>query len=264
MYRLKKFYPPGFDPKQHWEDKYSQSHIAGKSSDQFRQQGFWPLLEKQLVPSGSYLDVGCGIGGWVLFLHEEGYLVQGIDSAARVIRALTEYSPELKVKVGEPNRLPYVDNSFDGLLAVGLLEYQDGTVSEALAEMHRVLRDDGFLFIEVPIVNTLRRLLYIPLKRLQNLLLSAAGKEATFANYLFDRRSFVRGVKAAGFDVEAVAPHDLPAAGSHYGLWIDFKFLRGEEPYQLNMVGMIVKTIANLISPWIASTGMVVVARKRA
>jgi len=263
MYRLTKYYPAGFDPKQHWEDKYAQSHIAGKNLDQYKQQGFWPLLQQQLKNSGEYLDIGCGIGGWVLFLNDEGFSTQGIDGAARVVRALTEYNPDLLLKVGEPTRLPYADDSFDGLLAIGVLEYQDGEVQEALKEMHRVLRTDGFVFIEVPIVNTLRRLLYIPLKRVQRVLYGMSGKQATFANYLFARNSFAQSIEAAGFEVELVAPHDLPTTDSHYGLWIDFKFLRGSEPYQLNWLGRVVKTFANSLSPWIASTGMVVVARKR-
>jgi hypothetical protein len=34
-------------------------------------------------------------------------------------------------------------------------------------------------------------------------------------------------------------------------------------PYQLNILGRLVKAISNAISPWIASTGMVIVARKK-
>ena len=263
MFRLEKYYPPGFDPQQHWDTRYAQAHIAGKTGDEFRQQGFWPLLAKQLVQSGEYLDVGCGIGGWVLFLAEEGYNIQGIDRAPRVIRALAEYNPDLRLKVGEPGQLPYADGSFDGVLGVGMLEYLDGEVPKALSELNRVLRDDGFVFIEVPIMNTLRRWFYIPLKRLQKMIYSALGKQATFANYLFDRRQLKRLIRQAGFEIVDEAPHELPQPGSHYGLWIDFKFLRGKEPYQLNVLGMTVKTIANMLSPWIASTGTVIVARKK-
>jgi hypothetical protein len=43
---------------------------------------------------------------------------------------------------------------------------------------------------------------------------------------------------------------------------VDYPFLRGNEPYKLNILGKLIKKVANAISPWIASTGMVVVAKK--
>ena len=49
MFKLEKFYPKGFNPQQYWDEKYAQEHIAGKSSEEFRKQGFWPLMEKQPV-----------------------------------------------------------------------------------------------------------------------------------------------------------------------------------------------------------------------
>jgi len=264
MFKLQKFYSEGFDPEQYWDDRYAQAHIAGTSSKEYERQGFWPLLQKQLQEGGTYLDVGCGIGGWVMFLHEQGHTVHGVDTAARTIRALTEYNPDLQVKIGSATQLAFQDGSLDGVLAIGVLEYLEDEVPQALQEFHRVLKPGGFVFLEVPIANTLRQLLYIPLKRLQGVVNGWRGKQSTFANYLFERRAFVRKLEQAGFEVATVRAHELPDAASHYGLWIDFKILRGAKPYQLNALGLLVKTVANMLSPWIASTGMVVVARKKA
>ena len=262
-FKLEKFYPAGFDPHAYWDDKYAQEHIAGKNSDEFAKQAFWPLLKEQLTDNGTYLDVGCGIGGWIIFLKEQGYNVEGIDIAARTVRALTEYDPGLKVKVGSITRIPAADTSLDGLLAIGVLEYVEDKVPEALAEVHRVLKPGGFFFAEVPIANVLRQLLYIPLKKLEKALRQAQGKHATFSNYLFNRTELQRQLEELGFEVTVVKPHELPEDDSHYGLYIDFKFLRGSEPYRLNALGRFVKAAANAISPWIASTGMVIVARKK-
>lgn len=263
MFRLEKFYPAGFNPQQYWDDRYAKEHIAGRSSDEFRRQGFWPLLEQQLTPTGRFLDTGAGVGGWTVFLAEEKYNVTGIDIAARTIRAMTEYNPDLQLKVASITQIPYADNTFDGVLAIGVLEYVDGKVPHAFTEVARVLQPGGWFFIEVPAATLLRRLCYFPLKRLEKMLRLAAGRQPSFANYLFSRNDIQQLCTAAGFEVVTMAPHELPNPGSHYGLWIDFPWLRGSQPYQLNVLGRCVKTIANAISPWIASTGIVVVARKK-
>src|SRR3989344_5912137 len=261
MFRLEKFYPQGFNPQQYWDDKYSQEHIAGKSSEEFRKQGFWPLLQKHLQKGKRYLDVGCGIGGWILFLKEEGYDVEGIDIAARTVRALTEYDPDLRVKVARMTAIPYPDASLDGVLAVGTLEYVDGKVPEALREVQRVLKPGGVFFMEVPIANTVRRLFYIPLKQLEKMIRPAiakatAGKQGygakpVFANYLFDRGELKHMLAAAGVGGVDEQAHELPEEDSHYGLYVDWPFLRGSEPYKLNRLGKMVKDLANSLSPWV-------------
>jgi len=273
MFKLEKFYPEGFNPQQYWEDKYSREHIAGKSSDEFRKQGFWPVLEKYLAKGKRYLDVGCGIGGWIIFLKEEGYDIEGIDVAARTVRALTEYDRDLKVRVASMTAIPYPDDSLDGVLAIGTLEYIENKVPEALREVYRVLKSDGIFFMEVPIANTLRRLFYIPLKQVEKFIRQGPtfakatagkrGKKPTFANYLFDREELRQMLASAGFEVVETIPHELPEADGHYGLYVDWPFLRGAEPYRLNALGKFIKQVTNELSPWISSTGAVVVARKK-
>ncbi len=263
MFKLEKFYTQDFDRQQYWEDKYARDHIAGAGAKEFEKQGFWPLLKKNLVEGKTYLDAGCGIGGWIIFLREEGYTVEGIDSAARTIRALSEYDRDMKLKIAGINAIPYADNSLDGVLAIGTLEYFEDEVPIALQEVRRVLKDDALFFIEVPIANVLRRLFYIPLKRVEKFFRQAQGRQATFANYLFGRDDFVEMLEGAGFEVHDTEPHDLPDANSHYGLYVDWPFFRGSKPHTLNVLGRIVKVLCNAISPWVAATGMVVVARKK-
>ncbi|MEX1997741.1 MAG: class I SAM-dependent methyltransferase [Candidatus Andersenbacteria bacterium] len=264
MYKIHKFYPANFDPDRYWEDKYAREHIAGKSTDDFRQQGFWPLLQKYFRPGRQYLDAGCGIGGWILFLRDEGYNVEGIDTAARTVRALTEYDPDIRVKVASITQIPYPDQYFDGVLAIGTLEYVEDEMPQALREVHRVLKPGGIFFMEVPSANILRRLFYIPLKRLEFLLKTRQGEKPTFAHYLFVRATLLRRLQVAQFEVLETRPHELPESHGHYGLYVDWRIFRGAEPYKLNMAGRAVQKVLTAISPWLAATGMVVVVRKRA
>lgn len=262
MYKIYKFYPPHFDAKRYWEDKYAGEHIAGRDAADFKKQGFWPLLQANLDKEKRYLDAGCGVGGWVVFLHEEGYNVAGIDGAPRTVRALTEYNPELEVKIAPLTRIPYPDQLFDGVLVIGTLEYLEDQLPAAVQEIHRVLKPGGWLLLEVPYANLLRRVLYLPLKRLQYFLYRSRGQRPTFAHYFMDQASVTKLLHGSNFSIERVVPHELPGEDSHYGLYVDWRILRGREPYQLNALGKLAKSLANALSPWVASTGMVVVAKK--
>ncbi len=262
MIPIFKYDRPGFDRRKDWSDKYRTMYSSEKGLQEYEQQSFWPELKKLLIQDGDYLDAGCGIGGWVLFLNELGYNTEGIDSNSGAIRAMSEYDPDLSLKIASTSAIPYSDNHFDGVLSVGSLEYSEREVEVSLGEIYRVLKPGGFVCIEVPLANTLRRLFYIPLKTLESMLKS--GNQApTFVYYLFGKEELETMLTDIGFSVEVVLPHDLPDENSHFGLYSNWPFLRGVKPYELNILGRIVKTICNAISPWIASTGIVVIAKKK-
>lgn len=263
IYKVKKYYPAGVDRRKLLEEGYAKGRSIGTNADEYKRQDFWPLLESHLKKDGHYLDAGCGVGGWVLFLHEEGYNVEGVDEAARVLRAMTEYSRDLKVKQGKLTALPYADGSFNGVLAVGSLDHEEDDLDAAVKEMRRVLQPNGLLFLEVPLLNGLRRWKYVPLKRLEALVRRAMGHREVFAGYLFDRPAIQELLQKHGFSVHEVRPHDLQKSGEHYGLYVDWKWLRGSRPYELNVLGKLAKALWGSLSPWIASTGVVVVARKK-
>lgn len=263
MYKLEKYFEKGFNPATYWDEKYAAEYVPAKTSDAAKKQRFWPALESRLKKDGKYLDAGCGIGGWLIFLKEQGYDVAGIDVAAKTIRAITEYDPDANVRVAPMTQIPHPDASFDGVISIGTLEYIEHGVDTALAEVHRVLKPGGMFLLEVPIINGLRRLFYIPLKQLQKAMKSSQGADATFSAWLFDRAELKEKLDAQGFELELEAPHELPEEDGHYGLYVDWKFLRGRQAYQLNILGKFVKAVSNAISPWIASTGIVVIVRKK-
>ncbi len=263
MFSLYKFYPAGFDSRKYWDDRYAQEHAAGKSSEEFKKQDFWPLLEQILKKEGRYLDAGCGIGGWIIFLKELGYDVEGIDESPRILRALTDYDPEIRVKVAPITKIPYEDDHFDGIISIGSLEYAENKVDAAIMEANRILKKGGYLFTEVPLANFLRRALYLPLKSFEKVIKRGLGRKPSFANYLFTKSDIVKQLEQSGFEIVKVQTHELPESNRHFGLYVDYPFLRGKTSYQLNLPGIILKHCFNIVSPWIASTGMVIVARKK-
>lgn len=260
-FRIEKFQNRRGDSAAVWDDKYAPVDVGEIVEDEFRRQGFWPVLERELTPGGRYLDIGCGMGGWLRFLRGAGYTVEGVEVAAQTVARLTRAGIE-GVVVGSITALPYSDAVFDGAYALGVLEYVNGDVPRALAEVRRVLQPGGWFLLEVPVANPLRRLAYIPLKRLEKIVRVWQGKRAVFSHIYFDRGELRAMLQHAGFAIVSEQPHDLVEKDRHHGLWIDWPFLRGGEHSQLNWLGRIVKKMANAISPWVASTGTVILARK--
>jgi SAM-dependent methyltransferase len=245
-----------------WDAKYDQEKEISKSDELFTKQNFWPLLKKNLVNRGRYLDAGCGNGGWLTFLGDHGYNMAGIDTAANTIRKLKLKDPALEVLVASVTEIPYPDRSFDGILALGVLEYVENNILGAINEFARITKPGGVIFIEVPIINTLRLLIYLPLKWLEKKVWQLQKKHGFFANYLFSRRELKQLLSQGGFRIISSRPHDIPSHQGHYGLYVDYKILRSSKPYHLNLLGKAVLKISSIISPWIASTGIFIIAKK--
>lgn len=263
MISIQKFDPKNFNRSRAWEDRYRTMYALLGDFSAYKNQAFWPLVEQKMDKKDVYLDAGCGIGGWVLFLSEQGYNIEGIDAHPQAVRSMSEYNPDLSLKIADSDAIPFADGTFNGILSIGSLEYTQGAVEQSLKEFHRVLKQDGFLCVEVPLLNTLRRFIYVPLKAIESAFKRMGNNQPTFAYYLFGRNELEDMLMHSGFAIETVMAHDLPDADSHYGLYANFPFLRGQKPYQLNMFGKIVKAVCNSLSPWVASAGIVVIARKK-
>src|SRR5438132_1113117 len=98
---------------------------------------------------GRVLDWGCGHGQMAHLMHERGLEVvayeysPGHEGETRPL----EHFPELTVHFGrDPVALPFEDASFDGVLSCGVLEHVERP-AESLAELRRVLRPGGRLFV---------------------------------------------------------------------------------------------------------------------
>lgn len=271
MIPLYAFPKPGVDREQLRAASFARQHIAQSGAEDFARQDFWPLMRRYLRQGGAYADIQCGTGGWVIFLHDEGYDIEGVDPSRRVAQAITDYEPDITVHVAHSAHLPYADGSLDGLVAMGALERLQNGVVPALREWRRVLREDGTLFLQVPAASTLRRATYLPLKQAEYALKTAAGQTPHFTAYLFTPGELAKLVRSADFAIVELIPHELPGAAEHFALYHDWPFLRanpakasgrsGVGAYQLNALGQTVKRTCQALSPWCASSGIFAVAK---
>lgn len=261
-----------------WDQKYA-AEPAGDVAV-YGQQPFVQTILRYLRVGQRVLDAGCGTGGLLRFLKQRGGDVTGVDASLTAIERLRRAAPDIPAQVASIEQLPFPDASFDAYLAIGSWEYPPEGPQQAAQEAARVLKPHGLAFIEVPHANSTRRLLYLPLKRLERVVRTRTPR---FSHYLFRIREMHTLLRRAGFEILETQPHDLPEPTRHYGLWVDWPFLRARPAkpgpprgasakwggrsrsgprYELNALGRAKKRALNALSPWTISTGMFIVARR--
>lgn len=130
-------------------DEYEKMYLAEKR--------FWWFVGKGLLVrewagrylpgQGSFLDLGCGTGAGLERLSDLGTWA-GADPAAEAVRFCSLRGQSRLVRAGA-ERLPFGEDSFDGIVALDLLEHLEDDRA-AVAEAFRVLRPGGVLLVTVP------------------------------------------------------------------------------------------------------------------
>jgi ubiquinone/menaquinone biosynthesis C-methylase UbiE len=100
---------------------------------------------------GDLLDAGCGTGQMLRYLRDrfpDRFALYGLDRSTAVIEVATSVldDPEIRLRVGRMEELPYPRASFDVVLTMGSLEYV-AVIDEALAELARVTRPGGLAIV---------------------------------------------------------------------------------------------------------------------
>jgi SAM-dependent methyltransferase len=114
---------------------------------------------KKYLPSGSrILEGGCGSGDKVYIMQNEGYNPTGIDFAKKTVQYVKKIKPELRVFYCDVRNLSFVENSFDGYCSFGIIEHFYNGYEIILKEIHRVLNNNGILYLSVPSMSFIRKM----------------------------------------------------------------------------------------------------------
>ena len=184
------------------------------------------LILRHLQPaaSGSMLDVGCGRGFYIKAiraLYPQANVV-GVDFSAEHLAAAQAQSPAAAAELARADAcaLPFLSGSFEAVICSEVLEHIEDDAA-GLAEIHRVLADDGLLLLSVP--HHRYPLLWDPL----NWVLERAFGTHVPAHIwwlagiwadhlrLYTAAGIARKVESAGFDLEEMwftTPRCLPFA----------------------------------------------------
>jgi len=210
------------------------------------------IFEKYLPRKGKILESGCGLGRWVFYLRKKGYDVTGIDLVEQAVQTARAYDPEAPVFVDDVLHSRFPDDLFAAVISLGVIEHFEEGPEEALAEIKRVLSNDGLLFLSVPTQNLFRLLLINHLKRIKMHLRKLAGHEYLFEEYRYTRGQMTRILVDAGFEIIEMVPDDYFPPKS-MGLYVDLPFLRHKKNrWEMNLVGKLLDRFFRSISPWLS------------
>jgi len=123
------------------------SGVAGKGS---RKLYSLVLQTLELQPGAAVLDVGCGTGALLQRIAGTYDIVgYGIDVEENMIVEAQKKGLQMQFVVGECDKLPYADQSFDALVVCMAYHHFDNKEGFA-KEAARVLKPGGFLYIADP------------------------------------------------------------------------------------------------------------------
>jgi len=106
------------------------------------------------------LDAGCGAGGFLRFLLDEGRfaLAAGVDLATTAIELARERVPEADLRAAPLSELPFADGSFDLVVSNDVLQHiEESELNASLVEIRRVLTSGGRFLVRTNGSRRLRR-----------------------------------------------------------------------------------------------------------
>ncbi len=121
----------------------------------------WSETESQMRPSyelaikraglragQTVLDAGCGSGAFLRVAADHGAVVSGIDASEALLAIARERVPDADLSLGDLQRLPYADDTFDAVTGFCSFFFADDMV-EALREAGRVAKPGAPVVIQV-------------------------------------------------------------------------------------------------------------------
>jgi ubiquinone/menaquinone biosynthesis C-methylase UbiE len=124
-----------------WDKQYALKPVLWKGPYDLS-----PITQR-FAPSACVLDVGCGVGRYLVPLVRNGFRVVGADLSRHALTLLDSHYVRV---VADIQQLPFSDRSFDAVTCYGVLQHlaQAGR-EKAVAELFRILKHQGVAFVEV-------------------------------------------------------------------------------------------------------------------
>jgi len=136
----------------YWKEIYQQCDLYAIVHQQRRAMVLAFVDELPLSPESRILEIGCGAGSTAVALAQRGHRVHAIDKVEAMVDLTRQeavnagVADRVTVGRGDVYRLPFRDNAFSLVLAIGLMPYLN-LPCEALQEMARVVEPGGYLLV---------------------------------------------------------------------------------------------------------------------
>jgi ubiquinone/menaquinone biosynthesis C-methylase UbiE len=137
------------DPDNRWDDLFAdEKQYALVEPHPFVVRAIGSL---QASGARTILDLGCGAGRHLVFLHQNGFRIWGCDKSQRGLlisrRKLAQLDKQGQLAAADFQALPFRDECFDAVISIHVLYHSPRIgMQKAVDETRRVLRSGG-LFV---------------------------------------------------------------------------------------------------------------------
>jgi SAM-dependent methyltransferase len=109
-----------------------------------------PLFVETFREHQPVLEAGCGSGQWMHYFKQQGIESTGIDWSETLRERSLAYDPSVRFDHGDMRDLPYPDESFGGVVAMGSPEHVPEGPRQVFSEFYRVLKPGGVAIVTMP------------------------------------------------------------------------------------------------------------------
>jgi SAM-dependent methyltransferase len=120
--------------------------------------GIFPYIQKYMPAPSKVLESGCGAGRYVKYLADRGWDVIGLEWDQEAVDMIKAYWPEAKAVQGDSANSPFAENTFDGIISLGVIEHWIDGPSAPLHDIYRVLKPGAYAIVTAPCLNRVRRI----------------------------------------------------------------------------------------------------------
>lgn len=145
------------DDQKLW-DHHQTDNVQHLEEGHQRQDMLYRKIRSYLKPEKKILEIGFG-DGYLLRRLSEFYDCSGADVSEKNVTQMREHIKAVEFRAAKTDgKLPYPDQSFDAFIASEVLEHMsDDELRVCIAEINRVLKKGGYVFITVPAEENLKR-----------------------------------------------------------------------------------------------------------
>lgn len=136
----------------HWNDEHVFPSVINPDLDFLCEKMIGETLNAAYIPSGLFLDVGCGRAVDAIQLLERGMKGVGIEVSDFMLeeaqKALADKNLKMELVRAFGENLPFADDTFDVVYCKGAIDHFYNP-QVAIREMARVTKPDGWVVISV-------------------------------------------------------------------------------------------------------------------
>ncbi len=135
----------------HWKEDDIDSLLRSCDTDEVL-----PFVLKYLPTGGRVLESGCGLGRFVKYLQDRGWDMIGLEYSKPSLDLVHKTWPQLKVIQGDVGLSPFREETFDGVISLGVVEHFVDGPDKPLKDIYRILKKNSIAIITVPCMNSVR------------------------------------------------------------------------------------------------------------